>query len=58
MPKSPSPGSTPLLLGALVTCECRWQGVAIDRAGALLLWQEHAQRAGHDLESTNHHEDD
>jgi hypothetical protein len=55
MAKSPSPGSTPLL-AAHSTCECRWQGFAFDRAGALQLWQEHAQRAGHDQATTEHTE--
>lgn len=53
MPKSPSPGSIPLLAAHSI-CECRWQGYAVDRAGALQLWTEHAQRAGHDLEMTTH----
>lgn len=56
MPTPPSPGQ-PLLLTTHSRCECGWDGYALDRAGAALLWAEHAQRAGHD-QSTNHEEID
>ena len=46
MPKPPSPGQ-PMLLPVLTQCECRWQGFAQDKAEALQMWTEHAERAGH-----------
>jgi hypothetical protein len=52
------PSSPGLLLPFTVTCECRWRGVELDRAGALELWAAHVRRAGHSPDTSyDLHED-
>lgn len=50
MTDTPSPG---LLFPISITCDCRWRGIELDRAGAYQLWAAHAARAGHDLATTS-----